>query len=252
MPLLYGVVFACENALKSGCRLLYVAVFVTSHVQMNSDMRVDSFKHKGLRRLMVEDLRRKGITDERVLEAMNDIPRHFFMDSSLDVLAYENRALEILCKQTISQPSTVAFQTQLLDVNENDKILEIGTGSGYQTCVLCRMKARVYTIERFKPLHNSAQAVFKMLNYRPKCFFGDGYLGLPAYAPFDRILVTCGAESIPEKLVEQLKIGGIMVIPIGIGTQVMCKITKLSQGEIDVQKYGDFRFVPMLKEKKFC
>ena len=107
---------------------------------MNSDMRVDSFKHKGLRRLMVEDLRRKGITDERVLEAMNDIPRHFFMDSSLDVLAYENRALEILCKQTISQPSTVAFQTQLLDVNENDKILEIGTGSGYQTCVLCRMK----------------------------------------------------------------------------------------------------------------
>lgn len=249
---MYGTIFACENILYFGNRLPCVRVFVTSHIQTISDMRVDSFKHKGLRRLMVDDLRRKGITDEGVLEAMNSIPRHFFMDSSLDVLAYENRALEILCKQTISQPSTVAFQTQLLDVKENDKVLEIGTGSGYQTCVLCRMRARVYTIERFKPLHNSAQNIFKMLNYRPKCFFGDGYLGLPAYAPFDRILVTCGAENIPEKLVEQLKVGGIMVIPVGIGTQVMCKITKLSPSEIDVQKYGDFKFVPMLKEKKFC
>ena len=252
MPLLYGTRFACKNVSDYAKGLPCAAVFVTSHSKTYFAMRIDSFKHKGLRKLMIDELKRKGITDERVLEAMNAVPRHFFMDSSLDILAYENRALEILCGQTISQPSTVAFQSQLLDVHENEKVLEIGTGSGYQTCVLCKMKARVYTIERFKPLYSSAQAVFDMLQCRPKCFFGDGYLGLPAYAPFDKILVTCGAEKMPEKLVEQLKVGGAMVIPIGVGTQVMCKITKLSPTEVDIQEYGDFKFVPMLKERKFC
>lgn len=214
-------------------------------------MFVDSFKHKGMRRLMIEHLRSKGISDQRVLDAMNNVPRHFFMDSSLDTLAYEDRALEILCKQTISQPSTVAFQTQLLDVSPFEKVLEIGTGSGYQTSVLCFLKARVYSIERFKPLHNSAQMVFDALKIRPKCFFGDGYLGLPAFAPFDKVLITCAAPSLPKELVKQMKIGGVMVVPIGEGTQTMYRIKKLSETEIDVQSYGEFKFVPMLKERKF-
>ncbi len=214
-------------------------------------MFVDSFKHKGMRRLMVEHLNRKGISDQRVLDAMNSVPRHFFLDSSLDTLAYEDRALEILCQQTISQPSTVAFQTQLLDVSPFEKIMEIGTGSGYQTSVLCKMQARVYTIERFKPLHNSAQLVFDALKIKPKCFFGDGYLGLPVFAPFDKILITCAAPSIPNTLVSQLKIGGIMVAPIGVDTQIMYRIQRISETEIDVQSFGEFKFVPMLKERKF-
>jgi protein-L-isoaspartate(D-aspartate) O-methyltransferase len=214
-------------------------------------MFVDSFKHKGMRRLMIEHLRSKGISDQRVLDAMNNVPRHFFMDSSLDTLAYEDKALEILCKQTISQPSTVAFQTQLLDVSPFEKVLEIGTGSGYQTSVLCFLKARVYSIERFKPLHNSAQMVFDALKIKPKCFFGDGYLGLPAFAPFDKVLITCAAPSLPKELVKQMKIGGVMVVPIGEGTQTMYRIKKLSETEIDVQSYGEFKFVPMLKERKF-
>lgn len=215
-------------------------------------MLVDSYKHKGMRRLMVQALQRKGINDEKVLNAMNEVPRHFFLDSSLDVLAYEDRALEILCKQTISQPSTVAFQTQLLDIQPFEKVLEIGTGSGYQTSVLCKLNARVFTIERFKPLHNSAQMVFNELRVRPQCFFGDGYLGLPTFAPFDKILITCAAPSIPTTLLEQLKVGGIMVAPIGEETQLMHKIKKISQTEIDVQTFGEFKFVPMLKERKFC
>ena len=214
-------------------------------------MFVDSFKHKGMRRLMIEHLRSKGISDQRVLDAMNNVPRHFFLDSSLDTLAYEDKALEILCKQTISQPSTVAFQTQLLDVSPFEKVLEIGTGSGYQTSVLCFLKARVYSIERFKPLHNSAQMVFDALKIRPKCFFCYGYLGLPAFAPFDKVLITCAAPSLPKELVKQMKIGGVMVVPIGEGTQTMYRIKKLSETEIDVQSYGEFKFVPMLKERKF-
>ena len=199
----------------------------------------------------MEHLKKKGISDQRVLDAINKVPRHFFLDSSLDTLAYEDRALEILCKQTISQPSTVAFQTQLLDVAPYEKVLEIGTGSGYQTSVLCQMQARVYTIERFKPLHNSAQMVFEALKLKPKCFFGDGYLGLPAFAPFDKILITCAAPSIPNTLVAQLKVGGVMVVPIGDDTQIMYRIQKISETEVDVQSYGEFKFVPMLKERKF-
>lgn len=214
-------------------------------------MITDSFKHKGLRRQMIDYLRTKGISDERVLQAMNEVPRHFFLDSSLDVLAYQDRALSILCEQTISQPSTVAFQTQLLNIQEDDKVLEIGTGSGYQTCVLCKMKARVYTIERYKPLHNSAQELFSLLKCHPKCFFGDGYLGLPRYAPFDKIIVTCGADKLPEVLLQQMKVGGVMVIPIGNDTQTMYRITKTCENTFEQEAFGDFKFVPMLQERKF-
>ena len=214
-------------------------------------MITDSFKHKGLRRQMIDYLRTKGISDEKVLQAMNEVPRHFFLDSSLDVLAYQDRALSILCEQTISQPSTVAFQTQLLNIQEDDKVLEIGTGSGYQTCVLCKMKARVYTIERYKPLHNSAQELFSLLKCHPKCFFGDGYLGLPRYAPFDKIIVTCGADKLPEVLLQQMKVGGVMVIPIGNDTQTMYRITKTNENTFEQEAFGDFKFVPMLQERKF-
>ena len=214
-------------------------------------MITDSFKHKGLRRQMIDYLRTKGISDERVLQAMNEVPRHFFLDSSLDVLAYQDRALSILCEQTISQPSTVAFQTQLLNIQEDDKVLEIGTGSDYQTCVLCKMKARVYTIERYKPLHNSAQELFSLLKCHPKCFFGDGYLGLPRYAPFDKIIVTCGADKLPEVLLQQMKVGGVMVIPIGNDTQTMYRITKTNENTFEQEAFGDFKFVPMLQERKF-
>lgn len=200
---------------------------------------------------MIDYLRTKGISDERVLQAMNEVPRHFFLDSSLDVLAYQDRALSILCEQTISQPSTVAFQTQLLNIQEDDKVLEIGTGSGYQTCVLCKMKARVYTIERYKPLHNSAQELFSLLKCHPKCFFGDGYLGLPRYAPFDKIIVTCGADKLPEVLLQQMKVGGVMVIPIGNDTQTMYRITKTDENTFEQEAFGDFKFVPMLQERKF-
>lgn len=215
-------------------------------------MYLDSFKHKGMRRMLVNYLREKGISDEHVLEAINNVPRHFFLDSSLDVIAYEDRALEILCNQTISQPSTVAFQTQLLNVQKGDKILEIGTGSGYQTCILCEMKAKVFTIERFKPLFDYAKKMFEILKYKPKVSFGDGYLGMPAYAPFDKILVTCGVPDIPQKLVEQMKNGGIMVIPVGKNEQEMYKVTKISNTEINIKTFGNFKFVPMLEERKFC
>ncbi len=202
--------------------------------------------------MLVNYLREKGISDEHVLEAINNVPRHFFLDSSLDVIAYEDRALEILCNQTISQPSTVAFQTQLLNVQKGDKILEIGTGSGYQTCVLCEMKAKVFTIERFKPLFDYAKNMFEILKYKPKTSFGDGYLGMPAYAPFDKIIVTCGVPDIPQKLVEQMKTGGIMVIPVGKNEQKMYKVTKISNTEISIKTFGNFKFVPMLEERKFC
>ncbi|MDD3285884.1 Protein-L-isoaspartate O-methyltransferase [bioreactor metagenome] len=213
-------------------------------------MIIDSFKHKGLRKALVEELQSKGITDKRVLEAIGNIPRHIFLDSSLDNIAYQDKALPIGCDQTISQPYTVAFQTQLLELKPNEKVLEIGTGSGYQTSVLCEMGARVFSIERHKPLYVRAKSVLELMKYKPKCYFGDGYKGLPAYAPFDKIIITCGAETIPEELVSQLKVGGVLVVPIGLNSQVMYKITKQKERELTTQKFGNFKFVPMLQDKE--
>lgn len=213
-------------------------------------MIADSFKHKGLRKALVEELERKGITDNSVLDAIGVVPRHIFLDSSLDNIAYQDKALPIGCDQTISQPFTVAFQTQLLDLKPNEKVLEIGTGSGYQTSVLCQMKARVFTIERHKPLYIRAQSVLKLMKYNAKCYFGDGYKGLPSYAPFDKIIITCGAKEIPSDLVSQLKVGGILVIPLGEETQVMYRIIKKGDLDLVKEKYGDFKFVPMLNDKE--
>lgn len=209
----------------------------------------DSFKHKGLRKALVEELITKGITDKAVLDAIGKIPRHIFLDSSLDNLAYIDKALPIGCDQTISQPYTVAFQTQLLELKKTDKVLEIGTGSGYQTCVLSEISTRVYSIERHKPLHIRASSVIKLLKYNSRCFFGDGYKGLVQFSPFDKILVTCGAQELPKDLFMQLKIGGYMVIPLGEKTQVMTRITKISEFEAKREDFGDFSFVPMLGDK---
>lgn len=211
---------------------------------------IDSFKHKGLRKRLVEQLRAEGIQDENVLQAINTIPRHFFMDSSFDEIAYQNKAFPIACGQTISHPYTVARQTELLEVKPMDKIMEIGTGSGYQCSVLCQLRAKVFTIERFQDLHLKAKAVLHTLKFHPQMFCRDGFEGLPAFAPFDKVIVTCGADRIPQKLLRQLKIGGFMVIPVGSEQeQVMYKITRISETEIATQSFGNFRFVPMLKER---
>lgn len=212
---------------------------------------IDSFKHKGLRKKLVDTIRSKGISDEKVLEAIEKIPRHLFLDNVfLEFAAYEDKPFEIGAGQTISQPYTVAYQTYLLDVQKGDKILEIGTGSGYQTCVLLEMGAKVYSIERQKSLYQRTKELLPRLGYRPQLFYGDGYKGLPSFAPYDKILVTAGAPFIPQELIKQLKLGGIMVIPVGKGgTQIMTTVLKKSENEIEKHELDKFRFVPLLENK---
>lgn len=213
---------------------------------------MDTYRHKGLRKKLVELLQEKGITDERVLEAINSIPRHLFLDNAFVNFAYQDKAFPISAGQTISQPFTVAFQTQLLEIQRGDKVLEIGTGSAYQTCVLAEMKAKVFSIERQKVLFQKAKVMLEKMNYSAKLFFGDGYLGQPAFAPYDKIIITAGAPFIPEDLKKQLKIGGIMVIPVGEGeSQIMKRLIKRSETEFEMEEYGDFKFVPLLQNKSF-
>ena len=210
----------------------------------------DTYRHKGLRRQLVEEVRKKGITDEAVLNAIGKIPRHAFMDSGFINFSYKDSAFPIAAGQTISQPYTVAFQTQLLDVKTHEKILEIGTGSGYQAAVLIEMGASVYTIERQRELYIKSQQLLNQLGYKTNFFYGDGYAGLPAFAPFDKILVTAGATEIPDTLVRQLKTGGRMVIPVGgSDRQEMMLVVKKSDDDIEVTHHGGFVFVPFLKGK---
>jgi protein-L-isoaspartate(D-aspartate) O-methyltransferase len=210
----------------------------------------DTLKHRGKRNQLVEVVASKGIRDKSVLDAIRAVPRHLFMDSGFEDHAYQDKAFPIAAGQTISQPYTVAFQTELLQVKPGDKILEIGTGSGYQTAVLLKLKARVYTIERQSSLFKKTNLFFKKMGYRPKRYvFGDGYKGLPEEAPFDGILVTAGAPDIPKKLLSQLKIGGRMVIPVGSDEQVMLLITRTSETEFERRECGSFRFVPLLEDK---
>ncbi len=210
----------------------------------------DPMLMQGMRRQMVERLKQKGITDSLVLEAMSQVPRHLFMDKSLEMISYdEARSLAIGRGQTISQPLTVAFQSQLLELKPRNKVLEIGTGSGYQTAILYHITQRVYTIERQKELYINAKKVFDILNIHPRCFFSDGFQGLPGFAPFDKILVTCAAPYIPENLIAQLKVGGVMVIPVGQTTQKMLRLTKIDDQQTKTEEFGDFHFVPMLENK---
>jgi len=212
----------------------------------------DTYRHKGLRKKLVDILRAKDISDENVLNAINNIPRHYFLDSAFDDIAYEDRAFPIAEGQTISQPYTVAYQTQLLQVKPFDKVLEIGTGSIYQSTVLAEMSATVYTIERQKKLfENTKLFVFKTKYPNIKFFFGDGYEGLPTYAPFDGVIVTAAAPFIPPKLIEQLKPGGRMIIPVNEGEhQRMLRITKNIDGTTTEESFENFSFVPMLTGKK--
>ena len=211
---------------------------------------IDSTKHQGMRRHLVEQLRNKGITDEEVLSAIGSVPRHLFMDSGFESHAYQDKAFPIAAEQTISQPYTVAFQSQLLQLLKGQSVLEIGTGSGYQTAVLILLGADVYSIERQHQLYRYSMRQLPKLGYRSKkLVFGDGYKGLPEFAPFDRILVTAGAKEVPKALLNQLVIGGRMVIPVGTETQEMILIVRTSAKEFEKQKHGTFRFVPMLTDK---
>ncbi len=204
-----------------------------------------------MRRRLVQQLREKGITDEAVLEAIGNVPRHLFIDDTAFIeRAYEDSAFPIGCGQTISQPYTVAFQSELLQVSPGLKVLEVGTGSGYQCAVLCAMRARVFSIERQRPLYLQTKERLTKLGFKASAFYGDGYAGLPREAPFDRIIVTCGAPSVPQALIGQLKPGGRMVIPVGEGeTQVMQLLVKDAAGKLESKEMGRFRFVPMLANK---
>lgn len=211
----------------------------------------DEALHKGLRRKLVDEIRKKGITDERVLNAINTVPRHFFLDSAFVNQAYEDKAFPISVGQTISQPYTVAYQTQLLQLKPFDKVLEIGTGSGYQAAVLSALGAMVFTIERQRQLFDE-QREFPYLRNLPniKFFFGDGFEGLPTFAPFDKVIITAAAPFIPQKLIDQMKVGGQMVIPVNEGElQRMLRITKLPGGELQKEEFDQFSFVPMLEGK---
>lgn len=210
----------------------------------------DTHKHQGLRNQLVATITEKGITDKNVLNAIAAVPRHLFMDSGFVDFAYQDKAFPIAAEQTISQPYTVAFQTELLQVKPNDKILEIGTGSGYQTAVLLEMGARVFTIERQKELFKKTKLFLPKLNYKPKkIIFGDGYKGLPDEAPFDGIIVTAGAPFVPKPLLAQLKIGGRLVIPVGDEVQTMTLFVRIGEKDFEKHELGDFRFVPMLKDR---
>jgi len=214
-------------------------------------MSIDDFKSKGRRKMLVETLISKGIENKQVLEAIQIIPRHLFLDSAFSEFAYLDEAFPIAAGQTISHPYTVAFQTQLLDVKPNEKILEIGTGSGYQTAVLVALGTNVYSIERQKELFDFSKKILKKINLEPRYqTYGDGYKGLPTYAPFDKILVTAGAPEIPKELLKQLSIGGIMVIPVGEESQKMITIIRLDEHNYEMYEFGNFKFVPMLESRE--
>ena len=210
----------------------------------------DSSKHKGKRKLLIAKLKEMGIHDDAILQAFDAVPRHYFLDLVFEAQAYQNMAFQIGSGQTISHPYTVAFQTQLLELEKGMKVLEIGTGSGFQTCILCTLGAKVFSIERHKELHKKAKAMIDYFKFSARLFFGDGYKGNKTYGPYDRILVTCGAPEVPAELLTQLKNGGIIVIPVGAGKeQKMIKLKKDSEGKISEEDFGTFKFVPMLERK---
>jgi len=208
---------------------------------------MDSFRHKGMRQRLVQELIRKKITDNEVLKAIGKVPRHLFLESSFISFAYQDKAFPIAAGQTISQPYTVALQSQLLNIKQGDKVLEVGTGSGYQAAVLIEMGARLFSIERQKELYLRSTKLLKQMSYSGRFFLGDGYEGLPAFAPFDRVIITAGAPYIPKTLLLQMKVGGVMVIPVGDKQQVMQRITRLGEDEFEQEQVGECAFVPMLK-----
>lgn len=211
---------------------------------------IDSYRHKGMRKNMLKELSEKGISSSSVLKAMEEVPRHLFLDNVFLEIAYQNKAFPIGCGQTISHPYTVAFQSQMLEIKRGDKVLEIGTGCGYQTSVLAKMGAKVFSIERHKPLFIKTKALLKDLGIRATLFYGDGYAGQRSFGPFDKIIVTAAAPFIPQPLIDQLAVNGLMIIPVGQGKQqTMTFLTKQEDGSITKQEKGAFSFVPMLENK---
>jgi len=210
----------------------------------------DGYRHKGLRKKLIDELARMGISDQNVLSAMNRVPRHFFLSSAFLEFAYENKAFQIGAGQTISHPFTVATQTQLLKVEPGMKVLEIGTGSGYQTSVLCELGAKVFSIERQKLLHDNAKKMLALMKHKATLTYGDGYKGMPAYGPFDRVIITCAVPRLPEELLMQLKSGGLLVMPYGEGeVQQMMVISEAEDGSFSSELFGNFSFVPMLEKR---
>lgn len=217
--------------------------------QINTQF-IDSYKHKGERKILIENLRKKGINDENVLNVMLKIPRHFYFHKDFWDHAYEDKAFQIGAGQTISHPHTVAYQTQLLEIKSGDKVLEIGTGSGYQTTILLAMGAMVYSIERQKELFDKTKKLFQELQLKPRLFYGDGTKGLPAFAPFDKIICTAGSPGIPQTLLAQMQIGGKMVIPVGDeNAQKMNLVTRVNEKEFHTEVLDSFRFVPLIGEQ---
>ena len=213
-------------------------------------MLEDSYRHKGLRKKLVEEIGSMGITDKKVLDAMNAVPRHYFLTSAFLEFAYNNKAFQIGEDQTISHPYTVGLQSSLLQIEPGMKVLEIGTGSGYQCAVLCELGAKVYSIERHRPLHINSKKLLDKMGYKPYLSYGDGFKGLPAFAPFDRILFTCAVPKLPDTLLMQLKPGGILVMPFGEGDiQKMMAIKEQEDGSFTTTYHGDFSFVPMLEKR---
>lgn len=213
-------------------------------------MLEDSYRHKGLRKKLIEEIKAMGITDQRVLDAMNAVPRHYFLSSAFLEFAYNNKAFQIGVGQTISHPFTVATQSSLLRIEPGMKVLEIGTGSGYQSAVLCELGAKVYSIERQQLLHKNAKTLLEKMGYKPYLSYGDGFKGMPAFAPFDRILCTCAVPKIPEELLMQLKPGGLLVMPYGEGEiQQMMVVQEQEDGSFSSSYHGEFSFVPMLEKR---
>lgn len=209
----------------------------------------DNYRHKGLRKKLVNEIRKKGIIDEAILAAFMAVPRHLFLDSGFLEFAYEDKPFPIGAGQTISQPYTVAFQTQLLDIRSGSKVLEIGTGSGYQACILAELGVEVFSIERQKKLFEKTKKFLSRFSYTLHLFQGDGFLGIPEFAPYDGIIITAAAPEIPQPLIDQLKPGGVLVIPLGEGlVQTMLRIVKQKDGSLVKEQFGGFRFVPMLRD----
>lgn len=224
------------------------SIKITFVQSFNQLKREDSYRHKGLRKRLVDTLKQKGIKDQGVLDAIGKLPRHFFLDPAFDYQAYEDKALPILCDQTISQPYTVAYMTELLEVKKHDKILELGTGSGYQAAILALMGATVYTVERQETLHHEARKLLLSMGLTGiKFFYRDGSKGLPEFAPYDKIIVTAACTELPEVLLNQLKIGGILIIPVGEKTQQMLKIIRTGESDFKKTILEDFKFVPFLE-----
>ena len=250
-PIIKINIFLADNADLRRIKICFLRLSAKSARKNLRSMEQDTHRHKGLRRQLVSLLKEKGIESAEVLKALEAVPRHLFLDNAFLEFAYQDKAFPIAAGQTISQPYTVAFQTELLELKRGEKVLEIGTGSGYQTSVLLEMGAKVFTVERQKELFDKTKILLPSIGYNTKLFYGDGYKAIPMFAPYDKIIITAGAPTIPDALLNQLKVGGRMVIPLGTQVQIMTLIEKIADKQFEKTEYGEFKFVPLLEYKEW-